>query len=320
MTLDFKDTIAVYRPGKRVYEFIQKYNDAGWYKLISGPDIEGIHIANLHRLEGRQGVLKITPHFTAFPEEEMEYVILSETLKATDGRWIPAVRIRSITKRYSNTWYRSHKKALIPIIYTTPTIRVLNEPSAPPVVARPPVVAPAPPVAPRPPAVVPAPVPQVVARTTISSRPTITDPQRQFLITVRDALNTLDNVQSTIALARARTILQRQSTTSVSFDPLQTQPHTRTVVQRPALQVATPSQRQRQTQPSMPLYVANLIIREAETKKEKCPISLDDITSENASVTSCFHVFTKDAIQRHRASGNTKCPVCRQECSITHIT
>jgi hypothetical protein len=43
---------------------------------------------------------------------------------------------------------------------------------------------------------------------------------------------------------------------------------------------------------------------------------LDDITFENASVTSCYHVFNKEAIRRHQASGNTLCPVCRKACSV----
>ena len=44
------------------------------------------------------------------------------------------------------------------------------------------------------------------------------------------------------------------------------------------------------------LYKTEQEAKEAEEKREKCPISLDDIIFDGASVTSCFHVFNKDAI------------------------
>lgn len=70
--------------------------------------------------------------------------------------------------------------------------------------------------------------------------------------------------------------------------------------------------------PTIPQFVANLIAKEAEEKNEKCSITLEDITFDRASVTSCFHVFNKDALATHRASGNTQCPVCRQVCSVVN--
>jgi hypothetical protein len=74
------------------------------------------------------------------------------------------------------------------------------------------------------------------------------------------------------------------------------------------------------TSPTIPQFVANLVAREAEAKNEKCSITLEDITFENASVTSCFHVFNREAITQHRASGNRQCPVCRQTCSVIQTT
>jgi hypothetical protein len=68
---------------------------------------------------------------------------------------------------------------------------------------------------------------------------------------------------------------------------------------------------------SMPQHVVKLVIAEAIRKKESCPISCDDITEENATLTSCGHVFTKFAIKTWLETPSSKnlCPVCKQECS-----
>jgi hypothetical protein len=68
---------------------------------------------------------------------------------------------------------------------------------------------------------------------------------------------------------------------------------------------------------SMPPHIVRLVIADAISKKECCPISCDDITMENATVTSCGHVFTKVAIQTWLSNPSSKglCPVCKQRCS-----
>ena len=48
----------------------------------------------------------------------------------------------------------------------------------------------------------------------------------------------------------------------------------------------------------LPPHVVPMIISEAVTQHRQCSISLDDITADNACVTTCGHVFTKDAISR----------------------
>jgi hypothetical protein len=68
---------------------------------------------------------------------------------------------------------------------------------------------------------------------------------------------------------------------------------------------------------TVPQFVAQLVAQRAAESGETCPISYDDITVDNAAVTSCYHVFSKESIEMYRASGNMTCPVCRQECSIT---
>jgi hypothetical protein len=58
----------------------------------------------------------------------------------------------------------------------------------------------------------------------------------------------------------------------------------------------------------MPQHVVKLVIAEAIRKKESCPISCDDITEENATVTSCGHVFTKFAIKTWLETPSSKNP------------
>ena len=68
----------------------------------------------------------------------------------------------------------------------------------------------------------------------------------------------------------------------------------------------------------LPIHVKKLIITEAIRNNEACPITSEEITMENAAVTSCGHVFTKGAIQHwlSMASSNNLCPICKIRCSI----
>jgi len=69
--------------------------------------------------------------------------------------------------------------------------------------------------------------------------------------------------------------------------------------------------------PSLPIHVKNIIIADSISKNESCPISSIDIDRTNASVTSCGHVFTTEAISRWLATSIRKeCPICKQKCSI----
>jgi len=46
-----------------------------------------------------------------------------------------------------------------------------------------------------------------------------------------------------------------------------------------------------------------------------CPITFEPIQEVTAAVTSCQHVFKRDAII-HWLKKNTTCPVCREECEL----
>ena len=68
----------------------------------------------------------------------------------------------------------------------------------------------------------------------------------------------------------------------------------------------------------IPQHVKKLLIHEAVRNKELCPISCEDITEENADVTSCGHVFIANEIKTWLSMESSKClcPVCKQKCSV----
>ena len=74
----------------------------------------------------------------------------------------------------------------------------------------------------------------------------------------------------------------------------------------------------RSSQIKFPAHVKHLIIEDAIRKKDSCVISRDEITQENASVTSCGHVFTTESIKRwlDQRSSNGCCPLCKQVCEL----
>ena len=64
-------------------------------------------------------------------------------------------------------------------------------------------------------------------------------------------------------------------------------------------------------------YVKTIVLKYAISKNEDCPISSEELTEENAEVTSCGHVFTKESIQRWLSESSSRglCPICKQKCS-----
>ena len=60
----------------------------------------------------------------------------------------------------------------------------------------------------------------------------------------------------------------------------------------------------------IPGHVIQLLTEDAVKRNEICPITLEPITSETSSMTSCFHMFDTAAIERSLTT-NRNCPVCR---------
>jgi len=91
-------------------------------------------------------------------------------------------------------------------------------------------------------------------------------------------------------------------------------------IYRIALNLAKPipytySSSSKAVSPPLPAFVRTLLVEEAISKKQDCPITMEPITKESATVTSCYHVFDQDAIASWLTTHST-CPVCKQTCSL----
>jgi hypothetical protein len=69
---------------------------------------------------------------------------------------------------------------------------------------------------------------------------------------------------------------------------------------------------------SIPKHVKALIIADIVSRKESCPVLFEPITTTNAAVTNCGHVFTLSGISTWLSSSQSKsqCPVCKQCCHL----
>ncbi len=68
--------------------------------------------------------------------------------------------------------------------------------------------------------------------------------------------------------------------------------------------------------PAIPAFVAEALLEKALTTGETCPISMNALTRGAVYVTSCFHLFQREALDEWRTK-NAKCPVCRAYCETT---
>lgn len=68
----------------------------------------------------------------------------------------------------------------------------------------------------------------------------------------------------------------------------------------------------------IPHHVKKLLVTDMISRKECCPISSEDITYENAGVTSCGHVFVLSEIQKWLSMTSSKglCPMCKEQCTV----
>ena len=67
-----------------------------------------------------------------------------------------------------------------------------------------------------------------------------------------------------------------------------------------------------------PKYVEDIIISDFISKGNKCAITLGELNKENAALTSCYHVFDKNAVSEWVIQNKT-CPTCRKECVVWGI-
>jgi len=73
----------------------------------------------------------------------------------------------------------------------------------------------------------------------------------------------------------------------------------------------------RYTITSIPQHTILALLRDAAMQEEVCPITSEEIDVTNGAVTSCFHLFEKNAIMQWLLTQNSqqKCPVCNSQCN-----
>lgn len=98
---------------------------------------------------------------------------------------------------------------------------------------------------------------------------------------------------------------------------------------QPAQQIQPPPQ-QPPVQPrqltytisEIPQHAVRALLRDAVLNEEVCPITGEDIDVTNGAVTTCFHLFEKDAIRKWLSMPNSrdKCPTCNANCNSYTLT
>ena len=69
---------------------------------------------------------------------------------------------------------------------------------------------------------------------------------------------------------------------------------------------------------TIPQHAVRAFLTYAVLTEEQCSITGESIDITNGAVTTCFHVFQKDAIAKWLAMPNSqdKCPVCNAKCNM----
>lgn len=80
-------------------------------------------------------------------------------------------------------------------------------------------------------------------------------------------------------------------------------------------QSQTQIQSQSQSQQPFPKHLVGQILATAEAANQLCAITMEPIRTATAAITSCGHIFQRDAIA-HWLSAHTTCPECRQPCRV----
>jgi hypothetical protein len=68
---------------------------------------------------------------------------------------------------------------------------------------------------------------------------------------------------------------------------------------------------------TIPQHTVRALLRDAAMEEEICPITSEEIDVTNGAVTSCFHLFEKNAIAKWLLLPNSrdKCPTCNAACN-----
>jgi len=67
---------------------------------------------------------------------------------------------------------------------------------------------------------------------------------------------------------------------------------------------------------TIPQHIIRAVLRDAAMQEETCPITSEELDISNGAITSCFHLFEKNAIEKWLSLPNSqhKCPLCNTKC------
>lgn len=106
---------------------------------------------------------------------------------------------------------------------------------------------------------------------------------------------------------------QIQSTNRMLLDAPEPQQQQRQPQRQQQQQQQRQQQQQQQRQPqspSLPKFVADLILRNAAAEGARCPITMDPVEETEAfTVTTCYHAFNVEALTQWLRE-HTTCPEC----------
>jgi hypothetical protein len=89
-------------------------------------------------------------------------------------------------------------------------------------------------------------------------------------------------------------------------------------VRAPVSPTVAPVEKKKYTIPSIPKHLIEAVLRDASSRGEVCPITYEPIDMTSSAITSCFHVFDRESIDKwilNPANGD-KCPVCKSQCNV----
>lgn len=113
--------------------------------------------------------------------------------------------------------------------------------------------------------------------------------------------------------------IQRRNETLSSFKAQSFIPITvRAPTVAPTVAPVAPVEKKKYTIPSIPKHLIEAVLRDASSRGEVCPITYEPIDMTSSAITSCFHVFDRESIDKwiiNPANGD-KCPVCKSQCNV----
>jgi hypothetical protein len=104
---------------------------------------------------------------------------------------------------------------------------------------------------------------------------------------------------------------------SYAFIPITTNNTVHAVPAVPAVPPVNVTVTRKYPIPTIPQHIVLSLLRDAAMQEEVCPITSENIDVANGAITSCFHLFEKNAILQWllMPSSQDKCPVCNCPCN-----